>query len=80
MNGFSNEAVRFLAPLIKWPRDFVEVVAQEGKPAYPLPSDTILIRTAYFGNVTLGGDRKPLDILTEEALAAVAPNWQEETT
>lgn len=80
INGFADEAVRFLAPLIKWPRDFVEVQVQDGIAAYPIAPDTILIRTAYFGDASVNGDKIPIDILTEEALKSVVPNWMDETT
>ena len=80
MNGFADEGVRFLAPLIKWPRDFIEIAVETNTPAYTLPRDTVLIRTAYFGDTATAGDVQPLDILDETALAAVVPNWMDETT
>ena len=86
MNGFIDEGVRFLAPLIKWPRKF-DVLSSITSPAltagtskYALFTDAILIRTAYFGDKTISGDVRPLDILTEEALESFRPNWLEQTS
>lgn len=76
MNGFLNEGQRFLAPLIKWPRDMVDYVPVEGTPAYAVPSDFILLRNAYYGDPSNGQkEMVPLDIYTEETLKGVVPTW-----
>jgi hypothetical protein len=80
LNGFVNESVRFLAALVKKPTDIVSWQAEEGKPAYILPDDFILMRTAYFGDTSLAGDTTSLFQTTEEALKEENPGWMEETT
>lgn len=80
LNGFVNEGVRLVAALVKWPRDRVEVTVQLDTPAYPLPSDTILLLDAYFGDVNTQDDKKPLRVLSESQLKEFRPNWLDETT
>jgi hypothetical protein len=80
LNGYSNMGVRFLGALVKHPRDMVEIQVEEGKPAYNLPSDAVIIRTAYFGDVSVSGDVLPLFIGTEESLKVEAPSWLDEST
>lgn len=79
LNGFINEGVRFLASLVKWPRDRVEVQVEVDTPAYTLPTDTILILNAYFGSTAIADDVRPLRILTEEKLKELRPNWMDNT-
>lgn len=79
LNGFINEGVRFLASLVKWPRDRVEVQVEVDTPAYTLPVDTILILNAYFGSSAITDDIRPLRILTEEKLKELRPNWMDNT-
>ncbi len=43
-----------------------------------MPDDTVLIRTAYFGNVGKDGDVRPLTIFTEEQLSFVRRAWLDE--
>lgn len=81
MNGFLNEGQRFLAPLIKWPRDFVDYTPVEGTPAYTLPSDFVLLRNAYYGDPTaVNGQMIPLEIWTEETMKGVIPTWMSQTS
>lgn len=77
LNGYINLGVRFLGGLVKHPRDLVEIQVEQGKAAYTLPTDVVIIRTAYFGDVS-SGDVKPLEVLTEEALKSVVPGWLSE--
>ena len=79
LNGFVNEGARLLAPLIKWPRDRVEVQVEAGKPAYTLPVDNILILDAYFGDVSKAGDKLPLRVLHESQMKAFRPGWLDAT-
>jgi len=72
--------MRFLGKLVKYPRDMIEWQVEEGKPSYTLPADSIIIRTAYFGNKSIGGDVLPLQIMPEEALKAINPSWLSEDT
>lgn len=75
LNGFANEGVRFLGALVKKPIDHVEIQVQQDYPAYTLPSDAILLNTAYFGDLSIQGDVRPLTIITEEGLKEVRPSW-----
>lgn len=78
LNGFANEGQRFLGALVKKPIDHVEIQVQRAVPAYTLPTDAILLNTAYFGDVSSQGDVRPLSIITEEALKEVRPSWMDE--
>ena len=80
LDGFTNEGQRFLAVLTKYPRDRVEVQAQEGYPGYTLPSDSILIFDVYFGNVNTAGDHLPIQVLNESQMKEFRPNWLDQTT
>lgn len=79
LTGFANEGQRFLGALVKKPTDHVEIQVQQGYPAYTLPTDAILLNTAYFGDKSLQGDVRPLSIMTEEALKEVRPSWMDES-
>lgn len=79
LTGFANEGVRFLGALVKKPIDHVEIQVQQDYAAYTLPSDAILLNTAYFGDVNVQGDVRPLSIVSEEALKEVRPNWMDQS-
>ena len=79
LNGFINEGVRFLGALVKQPRDHVYVQTEDNKSSYTLPSDAILLLTAYFGDKTKSGDVRPMEIIPEEALKEKMPNWLDES-
>ena len=75
LNGFINEGNRFLAVLVNWPRDRVEVQVEQGTPGYTLPKDCISLLLSYFGKESESGDKLPLTILSEEQLSSIFPNW-----
>lgn len=79
LDSYINMGVRFLGALVKQPRRLSEIQVEVGKAAYTLPSDAVIIRTAYFGTVS-DGDAPPLSVLTEEALKDVVPNWLSESS
>lgn len=80
MNSYADEGVRFLSTLVKWPRDKVEVQVELNTPAYTLPSDFVLLMSAYFGDVSIGGDVQPLEIMTEESLTSLNRSWLDESS
>jgi len=80
LNSFTNQAINFLTTLIEYPRDIVEIQVEDGVGIYSLLSDTLIIRTAYFGDVNVKDDIKPLKVLTEETLKELFPTWLDETT
>jgi len=80
LNDFINQAVRFTGTQIEYPRDFVEVQVEEAVGAYTVPSDMLIIRTAYFGDKSIQGDLRPLSIISEETLREMKRNWLEETS
>jgi len=80
LRGFNNEGLQFIAAKIEWPRDQVSYQAEVGVPSYPLLSDTLKIRTAYFGNVSIARDMTPLTILDESQLKEIVPGWLDQTT
>lgn len=79
LNGYINMSARFLGALVKHPRRLSEIQVEEGKAAYTLPSDAVIIRTAYFGTVS-DGDTRPLTVLTEEGLKEQVPSWLSENS
>lgn len=79
LNGYINMGTRYMGALVKQPRRLSEIQVEEGKAAYTLPSDAVIVRTAYFGSVT-DGDAVPLSVMTEEALKSENPNWLSEAT
>lgn len=79
INSFINQGIGFLATLIEYPRDMVEIQAEEGAGVYTLLSDTLVIRTSYFGDKNIRGDIFPLVVITEETLKTMFPNWLDET-
>lgn len=78
INGFIEEGIRFLAPLIKWPRKRDTITPVAGTQKYNLFSDAVLLVKAYFGDPILSGDVKGLKILTEDALSQLVPGWFED--
>lgn len=80
LNGFANRGVQFIATLVEWPRDIIAIQVEEGKPAYPLITDAMKLRTGYFGDQNTAGDVIPIQICTEEQLREYAPNWLDKTS
>lgn len=78
LNDYADEGVRFLATLVKWPRDKIDVQLVAGTGAYTLPADAILIWNAYYGDVSVKGDVRPLDVMSEEELKHINPGWLDE--
>lgn len=65
--------------MVKKPIDHIEFQL-ETKPAYTLPSDAVILLTAYFGDVSIKGDVRPLKIIPEEALREIFPSWLDENS
>lgn len=80
LNGFINEGIRFLGALVKKPIDHATVQVEENVPAYTLPTDAVLLMTAYFGNPATNGDVVPIRIVPEEELREMFPAWMDTTT
>ena len=78
LNAYIDEGVKFLATIVKWPRDKIDVQAVDGTGAYTLPTDAILIWNCYFGDVSVSGDVVPLDVMSEAELAVINPSWLDE--
>lgn len=80
LNGFINEGMRYIGALVKKPTDHVEIQVEDNAEGYTLPSDALLLLDAYFGDSSVQGDVKPMEILTEEAIKAQNPFWLDRTT
>jgi len=80
IDGFLNEAMRFIAVIVGWPKDIVDIQAEEDKSTYTLLSDTLKIDIAYFGDRGISGDMRKLKPITESALPELDPGWLENTT
>lgn len=74
LNGFINVATRELGALVRKPIDHDDVQVEQGVNAYPVPSDFVLLMTAYFGDPSTG-DQRAIRIIPEEELKEVMPNW-----
>lgn len=80
LNGYINMATRWTGALMKYPRrSSDELTPITGQSTYSLASDVVIIRNAYFGN-TSTGEIIPLNIVTEETLKEIAPNWMSTAT
>ena len=80
LNDFVNQSINFSATQLEHPRDFTEIQVEEGKSAYSLPDDFILLRTAYFGDKTDERDIRPIPIMSEETLSAINKSWLDESS
>ncbi len=85
INNLIDESIRFIATLVDWPREFKEITPIDGTADYDvtatsLTTNTIKIRTAYFGDSSINGDLGPIEVTTEEKLRAYDPNWLDRTT
>lgn len=77
LNEYIDEAVNYTAVFIEYPRDFIEIQVEQNIGAYTLLTDTLVVRTAYFGDKTISGDLRPLTIISEETLKELYPSWYE---
>lgn len=78
LNGFIDQGVRYLGALVKKPikRTSFQVTLDTG--SYLIStyaSDLVIPTKAYFGDVTIPGDVRPLRIIPEEELAETSPSW-----
>lgn len=80
LNGFIDEGIRFLGALVKKPIDHVSIQATDDTALYTLPSDAVILLTAYFGDRTIQGDVKPIQIIPEEELKSSYPSWLDQTS
>lgn len=80
LNEYIDQAVNYSAIQIEYPRDQIQVQVESNVRAYTLPSDAVLIRLAYFGDVNTKNDIVPLQIISEETLRELYPSWLDETT
>lgn len=78
LNGFINRAQEMTAIISESANDSIEIQIEEGVGAYTLPSDNILISSAYIGDKNILNDLKPLSIYTEESLKSINPYWRNE--
>ena len=80
LNNYIDEGCRLLATIVQYPRDEVDYQAQSNVGAFTVPEDYILLRSASFGDVSIGGDKSPLRTMTKEQLTAERPYWRDETS
>jgi hypothetical protein len=78
LQGYLDEGIRYLATLVKWPRDIVDVQLESATPAYNLPEDFMVLRAAYYGDVSLASNMVELDVVTEDQLAFFNQSWLSE--
>lgn len=77
ITGFLNHAQEFMAALSSPPEDLVSVATTENVGKYTLPSDQLVIKTAFFGNRddTTKADIWRLTVLDKTAAADLFPDW-----
>lgn len=76
-----NAAVRYLGTLIQFPREVVEIAAStmtDGAISLStLTRKNLITRKAYWGDKTIRNNLFEVDIVTEEVVASIYPNWLE---
>lgn len=80
VNQLIYEGTVFLSVLIKWPRDIMSIPVSQGFDVYTLPQDNLLLLDAFYGNVNITGDVKPLKLLPITGLKEKVPSWLDNTT
>jgi len=79
LNGYINQAQEYIAAISSPPEDLVSVATEANKGAYLLPSDNILITSAYFGDTGTFNDVRPLKIISKTNAKYIFPSWLDET-
>lgn len=72
--NFANQAVKYAATLIKWPRDHAEWTIEVNKNTYDLPSDFLSVISVKYGSQS-SGTVTPLRIYNERELDEYRPGW-----
>lgn len=81
INEYIDEAIMFMATMIEYPRKFDSgTQAVDGTARYSLPTDNLVIISVYFGDTNTQNDIRPLQIVTEETLKSMYPNWLDATS
>lgn len=81
IDEYINEAVEYTAVFIEFPRAFTTIIPVDGTATYALPDSAknITVKTAYYGDINVSGDVRPLRVITEETLKELYPNWLDAT-
>src|SRR3990167_8913626 len=80
LNGFINQAIVFFATQVKWPRALTTVTPVAGTSLYSLPSDSMIVVEAFYGDRNTQNDVRRLKIFTVEMLSELYPQWLDSTT
>lgn len=80
INTLIDTAQSFVSSTIAQPRDIISIITENSVGAYPLPSDNLFIKQAWFGDITKSGDVRKLDIISQKALSVLFPSWLESST
>lgn len=78
INGFIDQGVRYLGALVKKPikrTSFQAILDQATYAVATYAPDLVIPTKAYFGDISIQGDVRPLRIIPEEELAELAPSW-----
>ena len=79
INSLIDQTMNLIAPIIQQPRkksSGTQVTAGMGD--ITLPTDNLLILDAYYGDISIQGDIKPLKVYTEQTLKELQPSWMDE--
>lgn len=80
LNGYLNDAQEYVALVTSPPEDLVTVAVETNKGSYLLPSDNILITSAFYGDSTISNNVRPLTIISKINAKHMFPSWLDETT
>lgn len=81
INEYIDQAQTFLASLIEYPRKFSSgTQAIDDTAKYALPTDNLIIISIYFGDISIANDIHPLQIVSEEVLTSMFPQWLDATS
>lgn len=80
LNLAIDESIKYIATLVEYPREFVEITPIAGVSEYDvsgtaLTKDTINTRLAYFGDKSKLNDVYRLVVTTEEKLSSMFTSW-----
>jgi hypothetical protein len=76
LNAFINQAQKLMVPIIGKPRKDYSVQVAVGDVDYDVPSDFVRMNMAYFGDLSLANDVRPLQFVTEDTLRSLFPSWR----
>ena len=80
LNDLIDQSVKYIATLVDYPREFVEITPVVGTADYDISSaaltkETLNIILAYYGDKTLMNNVYRMIVTTEQKLSSMFPSW-----